>query len=188
MGYLKTTLALCGLAVLTACAGPTVRYDYDAKGNFAQYHTFDWYVVPQAAKTGVVDPLMATRIRRVVASELTAKGFSQQEAAKDPDFLVIAYPSYQFERGSGGHVGIGMGIGLGRFMGVGVGVPLGGRHPVLVGSIVLEVKDFKSNQLVWRAVAAEALDDQASPEEAEEDVSKAVKKMLTKFPPVPGAH
>ena len=185
MGYLRMTLALCGLAVLTACAGPTVRFDYDAKGNFAQYQTFDWYVVPREAKAGAANPLMDARIRRVVASELTAKGFRQQEPAKDPDFLVISYPSYQFERGSGGRVGIGMGFGFGHFMGLGVGVPVGGRSPVLVGSIVLEVKDFKSNQLVWRAVAEEALDNQATPEEAEEDVSKAVKKMLAKFPPGP---
>jgi len=188
MNHLKAGLAGCGLAILTACTGPTVHFDYDVNGAFAQYKTYDWYAAPkeaQAKANGMANPLMDARVHRVVDATLAAKGF-RKETAKDPDFLVLVYPSYQPYRTSRSHVGVGMGFGFGRFsmLGVGVGVPVGeGRAVPPLGNIVLEVKDFKSNQLVWRAEAEESLDSRATPEEAEEDVTQAVQKMLAKFPP-----
>ena len=189
MNHLKTGLAAAGIAILTACTGPNVHYDYDVRGDFAKYKSFDWYAAPKEAKamaSGVVNPLMDARVHRVVDATLAAKGF-RKETAKDPDFLVLFYPSYQPYRSSGPRVGVGMGFGFGRFsmMGVGVGVPVGGGRAVPpVGNIVLEIKDFKTNQMVWRAEAEASLDSQATPEQADEDVREAVTKMLGKFPPL----
>jgi hypothetical protein len=51
------------------------------------------------------------------------------------------------------------------------------------GSIVLEVVDSKTNQLIWRAVADGALSGLGDPQDADEQVGQAVKAMLSRFPP-----
>jgi hypothetical protein len=190
MNYLKAGAAVFGLVMLTACAGPTVHFDYDSGDNFSKYKAFDWYAAPggaQARAGGVVNPLMDARVHRIVEKELAAKGF-QRETAKDPDFLVVFYPTYQPFLRSGAHVGFGMGLGFGRFTAVGVGGPVGSRYVPPVGNMVLEVKDFKTNRMIWRAEAEEVLDSQATPEEADQDVTQAVRKMLGQFPPVASAR
>ena len=186
MNILKTGCAAFGLVMLTACAGPNVNFDYDTRGDFGKYHTFDWYAAPKGAQAmgaGVANPLMDSRVRRIVETELGNKGF-RKETTQDPDFLVIFHPTYEPYRRSGAHVGLGMGFGFGRFSAVGLGVPIGGgRFEPAIGNIVLEVKDFKTNQLVWRGEAEEVLDRQETPEDADHDVTEAVRKLLAKFPP-----
>ena len=57
------------------------------------------------------------------------------------------------------------------------------RHRRQVGSIVLEIQDFKTHQLIWKAEAQDVLDDAATPEDSQQDVSVAVTRMLGQFPP-----
>ena len=51
------------------------------------------------------------------------------------------------------------------------------------GSIVLEVVDNKTNLMIWQAVAEGALTGLLDPQDAEEQVTRAVQMMLAKFPP-----
>ena len=51
------------------------------------------------------------------------------------------------------------------------------------GTIVIEIVDFKSNQLIWQGAAVGALTGLSSPEDADEVVPKAVRDILSKFPP-----
>jgi hypothetical protein len=51
------------------------------------------------------------------------------------------------------------------------------------GTIVIEILDFKTNQLIWQGAAAGALTGLNNPEDADELVPKAVRDILTKFPP-----
>jgi hypothetical protein len=175
------------LALALGCAGPEVRYDYDVKASFAGVHTYDWYAAP--AHPGVKNAFMDARVRRQVEAELAAKHI-QKEVSADPDVLVTYYPVYRVVGGSRGSVGFGLGFGGFRGPGVGVGVaaPLESGPRGMVGSIVLEIQDFKTHQLIWKAEAVNALDDTETPEEADHDVAVAVKKMLRQFPPTGSAN
>ncbi len=51
------------------------------------------------------------------------------------------------------------------------------------GNIVIEIVDFKSNHLIWQGAAVGALTGLSSPEDADEVVPKAVRDILSKFPP-----
>ena len=51
------------------------------------------------------------------------------------------------------------------------------------GTIVIEIVDFKTNQMIWQGSAAGALSGLNSPEDADEVVPKAVRDILAKFPP-----
>jgi hypothetical protein len=182
MNRLFACSASVAVALALGCAGPEVRYDYDASANFAGLRTYDWYAAP--ARPGIKNPFMDARVRQAVEAELASRHL-QKEMSADPDFLVTYYPVYRLQGGHRGSVGFGMGFGGFRGPGVGVGVagPVESGPRGMLGSIVLEIQDFKTHRLVWKAEAVDALDDSATPEDANQDVASAVKKMLLRFPP-----
>lgn len=180
MRLLWVSLTIMGLGL--GCAGPDLHFDYDVRANYQALHSFDWYAptrAEQAQARGVQNAIMDKRVRQSVEAELALKNF-KRELNADPDFLVTYYPIYQFRQGHRAHIGIGIGL---PGMAVGVGAPVGSRPTGAVGSIVLEVQDFKTHQMIWKGTAAEVLDDTETPEDSDQDVAKAVKLLLAKFPP-----
>ena len=177
----KPVIFALALVALTGCAGFNVKYDYDAQAPFASIKTFDWYAASPRAKgkaAGVENPLMDRRVRGAVERELTAKGLKLDKTG-EPDVLVTYYPVYQnraMVTSSGFHGGWGY-----RPFGMGASVTEV-RH-YQEGSIVLEIVDNKSNQLIWQAAAEGALTGIEDPQDADEQVAKAVREMLTHFPP-----
>ena len=184
MKALWSSLAVLGLFL--GCSGPALHFDYDSKANYSSYHSYDWYAASKGAQSrgaGASNTLVDTRVRRAVEAELAARNF-RKETTADPDFLVTYYPVYLPRTGRRPHVGIGLGLGgRGMGLGVGVGAPIGPRPSGQIGNNVLEIQDYKTHLLVWKAVAEQVLDDTDTPEDAELDVARAVKKMLEKFPP-----
>jgi hypothetical protein len=179
---LVAILATGTLAGLAGCNNPSVRYDYDAHTNYSSYKTYDWQDPQQgvAARGGGFDnPIMTDRVLRAVDKELAAKGF-RREASADPDFLVIYAPLREASRAHQVHLGLGFGFGP---LGLGVAAPVGDPHREAVGAIVLEVQDFKTRTVVWKATADDALEGSDSPAEADSDVADAVHTMLKSFPP-----
>jgi len=186
MRLFKPALASLALALLTACASYTVKYDYDPRATYNAYKTYDWYAASARAKgkaQGQESPIMDRRVRAAVDRELAAKGFKLKPEG-EPDVLVTYYPVYQ-DRAmvtsigpAFGHYGWGWGH-YGYFAGPRFQEV---RH-YKEGSIVLEVVDNKTNSLVWQAVADGALTDITDPQDADEQVAQAVRKMLERFPP-----
>jgi hypothetical protein len=171
------------LALLAGCAGFYVKYDSDPHAPFAAYKTFDWN--PGAARAsgraeGVDSPIMERRVRRIVEAELAARGYQRSDGG--PDFLLSCYPAYR-DRVVQTYTAAGPAWGWGRPWGYGAGTGLVQAESYREGSIVLEVADAKSGQVVWQAVAVGALNGIRDPGDAEEQVGLAVKKMLARFPP-----
>lgn len=164
------------------CSGPSVRYDYEAQADFAQFHTYAWQAAPSPGRArGFDNAIMEGRIRRTVEAELAGKGF-QRDDGGHPDFLVDCYPLRQSARSSQTHLGLGLGMGFGP-MGVGVSAPVGDRKVEAIGALVLEIQDARTRALVWKATADSALNSTDSPGEADDAVKAAVHNMLKKFPP-----
>lgn len=182
-GALLTGFLITGtLAGLAGCSGPSVQYDYDASANYSGYKSFDWMAEPPAGAPqagGFDNPIMNDRVRRAVDAELSAKGFRLEPSA-DPDFLVRYYPRREPSRSSQVHLGVGFGMGP---LGLGVAGPVGDPHREAMGAIVLEIQDYRSRKLVWKATAPGALRGSDTPQEADQDVTEAVRGMLKRFPP-----
>jgi hypothetical protein len=176
---LAALLTAGSLAALTACSGPAVNYDYDAKANYSAYRTFDWLAEPAAHGGGFDNPIMNERVRRAVETQLTAKGY-RLETGANPDFLVSYYPRREPNRSNPVRLGLGFGMGP---LGVGVSGPAGDGHREAIGAIILEVQDFRTRTLVWKATAEGALQGSDNPEEADADVNAAIRNMLKRFPP-----
>jgi hypothetical protein len=172
------------LALVMACATYSVRYDFDSHATFASYKTFDWYAASRFAKdkgVKVDNPIMDRRVSYAVEKELNARGYKRETAA-DPDFLVTYYPVWQ-EKKYWSSTQLGWGYWGFRPFGINIGTSIGQEHKYKEGTIVLEIVDFKTNQMVWQSVAEGALTDLDSPEKADSMVAKAVHDMLNQFPP-----
>ena len=184
MTYMKFA-ALPALVLLAGCVPFTVRHDYDPSANYAALNTFDWYAASPRAKgrsDGVENPIMDRRVRRIVERELAAKGFALQKTG-EPDFLLTYYPVYQ-DRVVATYTTVGPAWGWGyRPWGYGPAAGFQDIQQFKEGSIVLEVVDNKTNLMIWQAVAEGALTGLLDPQDAEEQVTRAVQMMLAKFPP-----
>ncbi|WP_005034491.1 DUF4136 domain-containing protein [Holophaga foetida] len=172
---LAIPLSALFLGTLIACSPLQVKYDYDARADYAQYHSFDW-------EADSKDTFTERRIRAAVEKDLTAKGFRRAEG-NPPDLLVSAYPVYRDERVRS--VGVGVGIGLRILPGVSVGVGTGSAKAKVqtIGGIVMAFKDTRNSQLIWKAETEDALEEGSTPEESEEAIQAAVTRMLERFPP-----
>jgi hypothetical protein len=179
-----TFLSLVLGLLLTACMNYNVRYDYDSRANYSSFKTFDWYASSRLGKDKgqkVDNPIMDRRVAAAVEQELATRGFKRESTA-DPDFLVTYYPIYQEKRYmTAQHVGWGT-WGF-RPFGIGISTTTRQEHVYKEGTLVLEIVDFKTNQLVWKAAAEGALTELRNPEDADEVVNRAVRQMLERFPP-----
>jgi hypothetical protein len=129
---------------------------------------------------------MDHRIRRAVERELAARGF-RLDASGPADFLVASYPVYRDRLlQSFTAVGPAWGYGWGPHpWGYGTAYGYQEVQRYREGSLVLEVRDRKTQQLVWHAVAEGALTGLQDPRDADEQVALAVQRMLATFPPAP---
>jgi hypothetical protein len=169
--------------LLAGCAPYNVRYDYDTRADYASYRTFDWYAAGRGGKERPVDtnPIMDRRVSAAVEQELTRRGF-RRETNADPDFLVSYYPVYRdVKYRTATHLGWGT-WGFHPF-GIGFGTTVSQEHRYKEGTMVLEIVEFKTNRMVWQAVAEGALTELRSPEDADAVVNRAVQQMLERFPP-----
>jgi hypothetical protein len=179
MNHLRILRTLGALALILACAGPSVRYDYDAKGRFPAYHSYAW----QGGLTGTGEfdnAIVSRRVEQAVEIELGAKGFTREAGPASPDFLLTfrTLPEpVQSQR-----IRLGLGIGLGP-LGLGVNAPVGAPHRLAMAGILLEIHDFRSGESIWKATAGGALRSSDGPEEADSEVQQAVHRMFEHFPP-----
>ncbi|GLH74926.1 hypothetical protein GETHLI_34280 [Geothrix limicola] len=172
--------ALLSLVFLGACSSYNVTYDYDVTASYGRYKTFDYYTSKKG--TGGTTNLMDKRVRAAVEKELQAKGFVMETKA-DPDFLVTYYPIVHDRKvRTTTHMGWGWGWGYRPMYGR-MGVSSSEVRHYKEGTIVIEIVDFKSNQMIWQGAAAGALTGLNNPEDADEVVPKAVRDILAKFPP-----
>jgi len=178
MRALPLAAALLSLAVLVGCNSYSVTYDYDVTASYGRYRTFDYYTSKKG--TGGTTSLMDKRVRASVEKELQVKGFILETKA-DPDFLVTYYPIVQ-ERKVRTNVRASVGWGYRPSYGR-IGTSTSQVRKYKEGTIVIEIVDFRSNQMIWQGAAAGALTGLNTPEDADEVVPKAVRDILSKFPP-----
>ncbi len=179
------------MAVITGCSTVLVQSDYDREINFTNFHTFDWTTQSENAGSNADQriTLFERRLKKSVDKELTANGF-QKQTAERPDFL-IAY-SIQVEDqvnvlsggygyGAYGYGGYGHGYGHHRY-----GYRsryYGGSRLYAEVTLVLDFVDPESNNVIWRGLYKDEIDESGILIMTEDKITKAVKKILKEFPP-----
>lgn len=182
MNKLRSLLVPSALVLLAGCANYSIKYDFDPTASFQAYRTFDWQSASKQAKGKEEgSAILNKRIRLAIEREMAAKGY-RQETKADPDFLLSYHPVYQ-NRQYRTTTTVGAGWRWHPW-GIGTATHISEVHHYKEGSIVLQIVDFKSGQPVWEGVAEGALTGLGrDPEDVEEQIGRAVRQLLDRFPP-----
>ncbi len=148
-----------------------VKTDFDRAANFDNYKTYSW------EKVQTQNPLWESRIKDAVNATLAAKGWTlapsggqvaivAMDMTKDHSTLNTWYD----------------GFGGGWRWGGGFGDETTTTETYKVGTLVVDLFDATTKQLVWRGSASDTLSDKSN--KNIKDLDKGVQKMFGRFPPV----
>jgi hypothetical protein len=172
-------LAIAAAAALLACAAhANVSTEFDPKADYARYRTWAW--IPQEPgeeqAPAVRNPAVAELIRTAVARELPARGLVPANGA-EPD-LLVAFHGVARDRVEVTNYGYAVPVGpYGMY-----GAPMYATdvRQYREGTLVLDLVDARTKQLVWRGVATDTV---TSPSQVKHVVDGAVRDLLVHYPP-----
>src|SRR5271166_3193159 len=166
--------AMFSLSMLGAALAQHVQTDFDHQANFSQYKTYSWQEIKPA------DSLWDARIKSAVDAQMAAKGWTQVDMGGD--VAIVAIKTTQTQRTlQTFYDGFGGGWGWRRFGGGGFGESETTEQDYKDGTLVVDLYDAKTKQLIWRGRAEDTLSSKA--EKNEKNLEKGVSKMFKKFPP-----
>ena len=174
---MRTLAMVAALGLVGGAAfAQDVKTDFDKGFNFSTLKTFSLKI-----GTSWNNPLSEKRISGEIEQTLTEKGWKKVEA--NPDALVVLHGATSVKKDlntfySGGYGGYGY-RGWGGMGGMGTATTTVNEYTV--GTLVVDIFDAKSKQLVFRGTAQDEVSDK--PEKNIKKVEKASEKMFKNFPP-----
>ena len=167
-------LALPALLVLAAAPvmAQSVHIDYDKNYDFSKIETYQWVKPVEDEK----NPLMAQRLRNAVDYHLSMKGVRQVDS--DPD-VFVTYSSNSKQEVQVNSTSFGYGYGPGWYWGGGVGTTSATVSTYEVGTLVIDVWDAKTKNLVWRGTASGTVS--PNPDKMEHKLNTALEKLYKKW-------
>ncbi|OLB29643.1 MAG: DUF4136 domain-containing protein [Acidobacteria bacterium] len=173
------------LSSVTPAVAQDVRYDFDKDKDFSKYKTYKWVPIKGA---DLPDELTQKALTSAIDTELAAKGMTKTDS--DNADVLVGYQTAlgQEKEYTSYNTGWGYGPGWGGgWYGYGGGMSstttYGSTSTVYVGQLDVSMYDPAAKQLVWRGVATKTLDPKAKPEKKQKNITKAVAKLLKKYPP-----
>lgn len=176
---MRRLIAALVLVAAAGCTPPlTIDTDYDTDTDFSKYKSFSWMQGSKPSEKDI-DGLTQQRIREAIEAELPKHGLKLVESGGD---LAANYQiSIQRKiKQSNASVGVGYGWGPAH-----IGVSKSPSREYDEGTLIFDLVDPKSKQLIWRGTAVGTVHPEASPEERKENIRKAVGYLLAEYPPAP---
>ena len=164
------TCLLVTATLTTVALAVQVSTDYDHSANFGGYKTYSW------SKVETANSIWDARVKDAVDKELAAKGWSQVPSGGDVSITAVETTRTQqqlntYYDGFGGR----------RFGGFGNATTTVEHYKV--GTLVVDMFDAGSKNLIWRGSASDTLS--GNPEKNTKNLGKGVQKMFSHFPPSP---
>lgn len=164
------TLAVALVACIVV-TGQEVRHNYMPGTDFSKYHTYKW--VPIEGGTHP-NQIMDAEIKQAVDAQMAAKGFSKTDGDKAD--LYVGYQIAVDQEKQWNGYGMGGGVRWG-------GMATATSSTINVGTMVLDMYDPASKQLVWTGNASKTIDPSSNQEKNQKNLNKAMQKLLKDFPP-----
>jgi len=150
-----------------------VTTDYDHNADFSKFRTFRWIREPNTK-----NPLMKNRIVDAVNEQLNKKNLTIVQSGEDMGIAAHAATQerHTLQTFYDGMDGWNWRHGFG-----GPGIATTTVDTYEVGTLVVDLFDSKSKEVVWRGAATETLSDE--PEKNAKKLEDAVEDMFKKYPP-----
>jgi hypothetical protein len=139
--------------------------------DFTKYHTYKWVTIQGATYP---NQIVDAQIKNSIDSQLAAKGLTKTDGDKAD--LFIGYQASVDKEKQWNAYGTG---GL-RWGG---GMANASSSTISVGTLVLDMYDPATKQLVWTGRATKTIDPNASQEKRQKNLDKAMQKLLKNYPP-----
>jgi hypothetical protein len=167
---MKTRFALCAMLVCVAstiAVGQQVSVNYNHSQSFSGYHTYAW---GSDNANKVQDSILAQVAVQNIDTALQGKGWQKVTEDQKPDVLVTANGGLrqQTSYSAWGMRGIGGGM--------------GGITPEqnVIGTLIVDLYDAKSQSLIWRGIGQDTLNNNGN--KNQQMVVKAIQKMFKQWP------
>jgi hypothetical protein len=185
----KIALFVASLLAAATAATAQVNVDYDHKIDFSQYRTFRFEpgrIVRNLDLKDTDSSLINANVQQAVTAELSRKGLSPASAHADltVTFLAGAKKKQEVENAmTDPGFGVGWGYPYGRYFAAGGWWGAGWNtwwvNDYEQGTLILDLYDTRTKQLVWRAYAVSDISNYNEGKFVEREVTKALKR----FPP-----
>jgi len=164
---LVLTLCVCGTAV-----AQDVKYNYMPGTDFSKYKTYKWVSEDNVHPNQIVDQ----QIKIAIDQQLASKGLTKTDSDK-ADLYIGYQVSIDQEKQWNAYGG-----GVGWRMG---GMASATSTTIQNGTLILDIYDPATKQLVWRGTATKTLNPSNNPDKNQQNLNKAMAKLLKPFPPTP---
>ena len=166
--WLVTTLLLFAAGTLAA---QDVTYNFMPGTDFSKYHTYKWVAIEGGAHP---NQIVDAQIKQAIDSQLASKGLSKTDS--DNADMDVGYQVAVNQQKQWNAYGMGGGI---RFGGMGSAT----SSTINVGTLVVDMYDPATKQLVWTGRATKTLDPSSNQEKNQKNLDKAMAKLLKNYPP-----
>jgi hypothetical protein len=177
MRKVPTKMAKLGMGLVLALLTCNAALAQDVTTNsmpgtdFTKYHTYKWVTIDGATYP---NQIVDAQIKSSVDSQLAAKGLTKTDGDKAD--LYIGYQASIGQEKQWNAYGTG---GL-RWGG---GMATATASTISTGTLVLDMYDPATKQLVWTGRVTKTLDPNANQEKKQKNLDKAMQKLLKNYPP-----
>lgn len=182
---LKTNIL--SLLLLTACSTLTVQHDYDTQFDFSTLHSYAWLEgKAPSSDIRINNSLIINRVVKSVNNRLQAKGYRLVGAGK-ADFYVNWFGGIEdkirLESVDSYYGHLGYGDKRWGYSGYWPGRLRTYSYEYQEGTLIIDIADSKSKQLIWRGTGRDYIEEKQTPEKITESINQTVMEILRDFPP-----
>jgi hypothetical protein len=159
------TLLLC--MTTTFALGQTVSVNYNRSQSFAAYHTYAW---GSNNANQIKNSILAQVAMQNIDAALQGKGLQKVEENQTPDLIVTANGGLQQQTSYTAWGMRGFGGGMGSIT----------PQQNVIGTLIVDLDDAKTQSLVWRGIGQNTLSNNGS--KNQQLVQNAVTKMFKQWP------
>jgi hypothetical protein len=158
------------LAYGVVCLAQQSTYNFMPGTDFSKYHTYKWVAIEGASHP---NQIMDAEIKQAVDSQLGSKGLTKTDSDKADLYLGYQIAVDQERQWNAWGTGRGFGGGMGSAT----------SSTINIGTLVLDMYDPATKQLVWTGRESNTIDPSSNQEKNMKNLNKAMQKLLKNYPP-----
>jgi hypothetical protein len=141
--------------------------------DFPKFHTYKWVLIQGASYP---NQIVDAEIKQSVDAQLSAKGLTKVTGEDAKADLYVGYQTAISQQQQWNGYGMGGGVRWGG------GMATATSSTINIGSLVVDMYDPTTKQLVWTGTATKTLSPSSSQQKNEQNLNKAMAKLFKKFP------